>query len=189
MKIYRPTKTDGLRQLFGKDNTFPSVMPLYQSLGLIGHDGLDFIAMCKDPQVKHGGQCEEVYCNVIGTGDLTVTYVQKDDDKGWGIVAQDEQWNKFLWWHFDIINPIIFVGNKLKFGDVLGTSGDTGYSTGAHVHFGWYKYGEDYNNGYHGASDPMLFYDNRFCLDIKTQIGIIQKMIEFIMAVINTFKK
>lgn len=188
MKIYRPTKTDLLRQLFGKENTFPSVMPLYQSLGLEGHNGFDFAVRCQDTQVIHGGQCEPIYMSVIGA-DLTVVSFQRDDKYGYGINAQDEKGNKYCWWHFDILDPAIKIGAKLTFGQELGIAGNTGMSTGAHLHFGYYPATANKNNGYGGAEDPMPFYDNRFCLDIKSQIGIIQKMIEILLAVVNIIKR
>jgi hypothetical protein len=100
MKIYRPTKTNLLFQLFGKENTYPSVLKLYQSLGLEGHNGLDFGIQCKDNQVIHGGQCESIFMNIVGA-DLTVCSFQKDDKGGFGINALDEKGNKYCWWHFD----------------------------------------------------------------------------------------
>ena len=187
MKIYRPTKTDLLCQLFGKENTFASVMTLYKSLGLEGHNGFDFGVRCKDTQVIHGGMCESIYMNVIGA-DLTVCSFQIDNKYGYGINAVDEKGNKFCWWHFDYLNPNIYVGYKLTFGEELGVAGNTGLSTGAHLHFGYYPATANKNNGYGGSADPMPFYDNRFCLDIKSQIGWIQKMIELYMAIVNIIK-
>lgn len=188
MKIYRPTKTNLLRQLFGEKNTFPSVMPLYKKLGLLGHNGLDFMVRCKDDQIIHGGQCEPIYMNVIGVGDITVIYVQTDDKGGYGINAIADNGDKFCWWHFDSIAPGIRVGTKLTFGQELGIAGNTGMSTGAHLHFGWYPANESKDNGYTGAADPMPYYDNRFCLDIKTQIGIIQKLIDIYKALLLILK-
>jgi hypothetical protein len=177
MKIYRPVATNLITQGFGLAGTQPSLLPLYNSLGLKAHNGIDFAVACKDNHVKHGGLCEPVYSNVEGDGELTVTFVQKDDEKGWGIIAVDESWNKFLWWHFDIIDPLIYVGKKLLPGTLLGTSGNTGISTGSHVHFQYDKYGQDATDGYQGATDPTPYYDNRFILDIEKQIGIIKSSI------------
>lgn len=164
------------------------MIPAYNSIGLIAHNGIDFGVACKDGQVIHGGKCEEVFMNVIGV-DLTVISYQKDDKSGFGINAQDQYGNRYCWWHFDYLNPEIQIGTKLTFGQVLGVAGNTGMSTGAHVHFGYYRAGENLNNGFGGASDPESFYDNRFCLDIKTRIEIIQKLIELYKAVINILKK
>jgi Peptidase family M23. len=188
MKIYSPTHLHWIGQGFGVENTVPSLLAFYQSLGLKGHDGLDFQVNCVNTQLIHGGQCDQVFANVEGDGDLTVSYIQKDDVKGWGIIATDQLWNKFLWWHFDIINPDVVVGKILKPGDLLGVSGDTGYSTGAHCHFAYYKYGEDYQNGYHGACDPMPFYTPRFICDVEKQIGIIKMLIDLYTKIISLWK-
>jgi len=134
MKIYRPTKTNLLRQLFGKENTFPSMVEVYKSIGLEGHNGLDFGVACKDPQVIHGGQCEPIYMSIIGAN-LTVISYQKDDKGGFGINAEDEKGNRYCWWHFDYLNPNITIGHKLTFWEELGVAGNTGISTGAHLHF------------------------------------------------------
>ena len=189
MKIYFPCKTNIITQGFGVENTAGWMLPVYQKLGLKGHDGLDIGVVCKRYDVKVGGQCENLYNNVCGDGDLTITFVQKDVEKGFGLIAVDEKWNKFLWWHLDSFDPLIFVGQKLKFGQLIGVSGTTGNSTGPHCHFAYYPYGEDYNNGYHGAVSPAPYFDPRFCLTIKSQIDIIQKLLEILNALLKLFKK
>jgi len=187
MKIYRPVRTNLLCQKFVKKNTIPSVVKLYNILGSEGHNGFDFTVFCKDNQVIHGGLCEPVYMNVSGA-DLTVCSFQKDDKSGFGINAIDEKGNKYCWWHFDVLSPEIAVGTKLTFGQQLGIAGNTGMSKGAHVHFGYYPAYANRNNKYDGAEDPEPFYDNRFCLEIKSQIEIIQKLIELYKAIINIIK-
>lgn len=186
MKIYRPIKTNLIVQGFGRSNTSPSLIPLYESLGLKGHDGIDFAVQCKDHQAIHGGQCESVFQNVAE--DLIITYVQRDDKNGWGVNAVTLDGNyRFCWWHEDSFDPLVFVGQKLKFGDLIGIAGNTGKSTGAHLHFGFYPYWSQQNE-YGGADDPMPFYDNRFCVDIASQVNIIQKMIETIKNILGLLK-
>lgn len=187
MKIYRPCKLNHISQTFGPEGTQPSMIPAYNALGLTAHNGIDFNVCCKDHQVIHGGQCESIYMNVLGA-DLTVSSFQEDDKGGYGINAVDENGNKYCWWHFDYLNPFIEVGYKLTFGEELGVAGNTGMSTGAHLHFGYYPALANKNNGYGGAEDSMPFYDSRFCLDIKTQVGILQKLIELYLAIINIIK-
>jgi len=185
-KIYRPVKTNLLVQGFGRENTAKSLISLYESLGLAGHDGWDFMVQCKDHQAIHGGQCENIYQNVAE--DLIVTYVQKDDNYGYGINAITLDGNyKFCWWHEDSFDPLVQVGQKLKFGQLIGVAGNTGKSTGAHLHFGFYPYWAQQNE-YKGADDPTPYYDNKFCVDVAKQIGIIQSMIDVIKNILGIIK-
>jgi hypothetical protein len=188
MKIYSPVQSCQINQGFGALNTSPDAMPIYKAEGLLGHNGFDFGVRCKDMEVIHGGQCDPIYCNVEGDGELTVVYIQKDDATGYGVTVLDDKWNKFLWWHEDSFDPLVQMGMKIKPGQLLGISGNTGKSTGAHVHFGFYPYGADPKNGYDGAEDPTPYYDNRFVLDIEKQIGIIEAIIQVIQNLINLFK-
>ena len=43
--------------------------------------------------------------------------------------------NRFLYLHFDSINPNLSVGQTIKTGHFLGIEGSTGYATGRHTHF------------------------------------------------------
>ena len=152
-----------------------------------GHDGLDFAVKCKNHSVKMGGQCEIVYCNI--TEKLKITRIQKDVKSGFGIVACTfDNMYKFLWWHHDNIFPNLKVGDIIELGTPLAIAGNTGKSTGAHVHFGMYSYYENYDNGYRGASDPASFYSPIFCLNAKGQIGIIKKIINLYWLVVNKLK-
>jgi hypothetical protein len=189
MKIYSPLPACFFVQGYGIKGTAPSMMKAYQDIGLkYGHNGLDWGAICKDNQVHHGGQCEPVYMNVAGVGDLTVITVKKEDNGGHGINARAANGDIFCWWHFDIIDPTIYVGCKISFGQRLGISGNTGMSTGAHCHFGWYPaIGGDPEMK--GAADPTPYLDYRFCGSIKTQIDIIQKLLETLTAIVKLWKK
>lgn len=182
MKIYRGLKLNQRTQGYGKENTLPSMIPMYQSLGLLGHDGWDWAVTCKDHQVKHGGKCEPIYCDIDGYA--TITYIQKDDAYGWGINALDQDGiHKHCYWHFDTISPELSVGSRIEGGMMLGLAGNTGYSTGAHLHRGLYEYGQE-GNGYHGAIDITPYYQPIFIKDLidnlTTQISIMQQIINFI---------
>lgn len=186
--IYRAIKTNLLTQKFGRENTVPALLPLYESLGLLGHDGWDWIVNCKDGMAKHGGKCEEIYFDTNGSA--TISYIQKDDTYGFGINLVDEDGeHKHCFWHFDIINPALKVGDKVESGDLLGVAGNTGKSTAAHLHRGLYRYGEQ-QNGYHGAIDIAPFYIPIFIKDLvsnlEQQVGLLQKIINLLL---NIFKK
>lgn len=177
MRIFRCVRKNLIVQGYGPSKTQKSLIPLYNSLDLPAHDGLDFAVDCKDYSVKVGGQCENVYCDIDGYA--TITYIQKDVKGGFGIIAQDQDKNfKHLWWHFDSINPLLKVGSIIRAGDLLGVAGTTGKSTGPHVHRATYMYGME-DNGYNGALDPELWYTNIFILDylqtMNNSISVIEK--------------
>lgn len=189
MKIYSPTPSCFFVQGYGIKGTSPSMLKTYKDMGLrLGHNGLDFGVMCKDNQVHHNGQCESVFMNVAGVGDLKVFSVSRDENQGYGINAIDSVGNKYCWWHFDILNPLMFVGNTIKFGQVLGVAGNTGISTGAHCHFGYYPV-VGFDEGMGGAGDPTPYFENRFCGDVSTQIMIIQKLLDIYKGLLSLIKK
>jgi hypothetical protein len=173
--------------MFGLKGTAPSMIKEYNAIGLRAHNGIDFQVACADNQVHHGGKCEEAFCSIIGV-DLTVISVSRDERDGYGVNLQDQFGNRYCYWHFDVLDPLMFVGNKVTFGQRLGISGNTGMSTGAHVHFGYYPLSGG-EAGYGGAGDPEPYFDNRFCLDIKSRIAIIQKLLEIYKAIYNILKK
>jgi len=135
--------------------------------------------MCKNNLIQLGGQCENIYCDI--SNGAKITYIQKDIKHGFGIIAVDEEGEKHLWWHFDNINPDLSVGDKIESGDLLGVAGNTGYSTGAHLHRGYYRWNEDPNNGYEGATNPEPYFTNIFVLDyidtLKKQLTIFQRLV------------
>lgn len=195
MKIYRAVKFNILTQGFGVKGTKPELIPLYNSLGFNAHEGFDWAVNCKDHTVKHGGQCEQVYYDLDIKG--TIIGIQKSDEFGFGITARTEDKDgifEHLWWHFDTINPDLKVGTILESGDLLGVAGNTGRTTGAHLHremriMGKDTYGNYYkkepNNGYKSCIDMTPYFENQFILDVinnlVAQIGIWQK-------IINVFK-
>ena len=176
-------RSNVLTQGFGLANTKPFLLPIYNALGLKGHDGWDWSVRCQNNTAKTGGKCEPVYCGV--SKELVITYIQEDINKGFGVVATtpDKEW-KFLWWHLDSINPELKVGGKLETDTLIGIGGNTGQSTGAHLHFACYRYSEPHDNGYNGAISPEPYFVNIFAVDyinnLKAQVGVLTKIINLI---------
>jgi murein DD-endopeptidase MepM/ murein hydrolase activator NlpD len=76
----------------------------------------------------------------------------------------------------------------------LGISGNTGLSTGAHLHRALYSYLEDYDNGYHGAISPEPFFINIFVNDFietieKQKINLLQAIVYFLKDKISKILK
>lgn len=180
MKIYRMLKTNQINQGYGRAKTVPSLIPLYESYGLLGHDGIDFGVVCKDFTVMHGGGCEPIYYSCDGYG--TAVYIQKDDTNGWGVNILDQDGiHKTCYWHLDTIDVI--VGQRVEGGTRIGLSGRTGVGTGCHLHFGLYEYGQE-GNGYKGAIDPTPYYVpifvNDFIDSLAAKISLLQKLINLL---------
>lgn len=84
------------------------------------HSGIDFKAPIGTP--------------VLATADGEVI-VSKSDKTGYGkhIVIQHDEEFKTLYSHLSKLN--VKVGDKIKIGDVIGLVGNTGTSTGSHLHY------------------------------------------------------
>lgn len=202
MKILRCVKSNILTQGFGIDKTKPGLISLYNSLGLISHEGQDWAVVCQDNSLKVGGNCEKVYCDLDCKA--TITEIHKSEEYGLGIVALTEDKDgifQHLWWHFDSISDILKVGSVLESGTYLGVAGNTGRSTGAHVHralrpMARDTYGNLYKtqpeNGYKGFVDPSPYFENIFVLDklenLKAQVGILQKLLDLLKLMLKVGK-
>ncbi len=193
MRIFRPIKTNWITQKFGKENTFPILLKFYNSIGLKGHNGLDFKAI----------RGERVYWNCDLKGEVIGTIT--DLKLGYGVVILTKEYNKIhqhRHWHFLAIHCKI--GQTLNPGDLMGWADSTGNSTGDHDHYdlkpqtkvnGMLK-NEFQNNGYKGATDPMPFYVNIFILDyvmtlkrIEGQLAVIREKLKRIQEAIFSILK
>ena len=134
----------------------------YKADGLKGHQGIDFAMPTGTP----------IYAIFTGTVSGVSTDIQKGE--GVSIMSDDVfQWNgkpcKFICvcWHFKDKSISLKVGDKVKVGQQIGLSNNTGQSTGAHLHLSLIPIATDgsrnplagYNNGYHGCIDPLLYLE------------------------------
>lgn len=96
------------------------------SIGYGNHDGVDY-------GVPIGTQ-------VPSTTDGTVTYLTENDGTNWGggpgkgVIITDSQGRQHWYWHLSKIG--VSKGQQLKKGTLVGLSGNTGMSTGPHLHYG-----------------------------------------------------
>jgi murein DD-endopeptidase MepM/ murein hydrolase activator NlpD len=170
MELGRPLKANYIIQKFGLENTNPNMLKFYQSFGLKGHNGWDFICKDKDP----------LYFNCLDY-EGEVIELSYDRNAGIGIVVgvRTPRDNfKLIYWHLDRIE--VRVGQKVSTGQLLGHNDNTGYSTGTHLHFGLKKCDENFNtldrdNGYRGAISPEPYYKNVYVKElVDTQLRIIK---------------
>ncbi len=155
--LQRPFKGEfAISQKFGENlNGF------YRADGLLGHTGIDFPMPNGTP--------------IISPCDGLVIYTSNDIQKGEGVtILSDEifQCNgqpcklSCIVWHLKDQSIAVKVGHKVKVGDLLGLSNNTGQTTGPHLHFSTAPLAPDGSrkilfeaNGYRGCVDPLPFLD------------------------------
>ena len=112
----------------------------YAIYELLGHNGIDYGIITGT----------KLYSAINGT----VTEVAYDRD-GYGkyIKIENDECG-ILYAHMKTLSPIE-VGTKIVAGQEIGLSGNTGNSTGPHLHFAVFPKPRDRGNGYLGYIDPL----------------------------------
>lgn len=132
-KNFYEGKELGYSQYFGENPNW------YAPFGLKGHNGIDI----PTPQGTR------LFSVINGTVTETA-----NDVKGYGIYVKIENdYCGALYGHLREFS--LKVGDKVKAGDFVGFSGNTGNSTGPHLHLGIFPIPRDRNNGYSGYIDPL----------------------------------
>lgn len=92
---------------------------------------------------------------IYASHDGTVETISMDSSRGEGMVLKGED-GITLYWHFSV--PLVsHAGEEVKRGQKIGLSGNTGLSTGPHLHFEYRPTNESRTNGFYGAVDPTPF--------------------------------
>lgn len=103
----------------------------------LGHTGLDFPCAVGTP--------------VYASHDGTVISVSTDINRGEGVLIHGEDGDT-LYWHLS--QPQVQLGQTVTRGQQIGLSGNTGQSSGPHLHFEYRPHDVPTTNGYNGAVDP-----------------------------------
>ena len=150
---YRPCDTDRVTQVFGANPKY------YLPYGLPGHEGIDFGVGLNLP--FYAVQDGEVVWASDKTGSGTVS------NYGWHVyLKHNVNGTEFhtVYAHAKPNLPVM-VGENVKAGEIVGFSGNTGISSGPHIHFGllWVT---DTGNGYPmwrfgQCIDPWPFLDGK----------------------------
>jgi len=132
-----------------RNNLFGANPDLYRQFGMNGHNGLDFSVVSKTP-------VKAVYDGEV----IAVGY----DEKGYGhhVRINHEGFQTIYAHGYESVG--FEVGAKIKQGDIILKSGNTGFSTGPHLHFGLREIDAQgrvlkYDNGYYGYINPLLWLD------------------------------
>ena len=120
-------------QLYGRNPN------LYAPYGLKGHEGLDFAT--------------PIGTELLAPEDATITEVADTGSLGYGkYVAMQNDARGWLLGHMS--RQDVRVGQAVKAGQRCGLSGNTGHSTGPHVHLGTWIPGTPRDDGWLGYRDP-----------------------------------
>jgi hypothetical protein len=122
-------------QLFGANPA------MYARFNYKGHNGIDWATPVGTPILSpHAGTVIESREDKDGYG----LYVKVENSKEGSVLA-----------HFSKLDVV--AGQKVSEGQRLGLSGNTGYSTGPHLHWGYYLMPRDRSNGYGGFIDQSPY--------------------------------
>lgn len=113
----------------------------YDGVPLKGHNGLDF---------------GTPVASVIVAVDAGTVIEMANDEDGYGLyVKMKHIWGESLYAHLS--KQLVTVGQAIKKGQSVGLSGNTGVSTGPHLHFGLRINPYSRNDGWGGYSDPLPY--------------------------------
>lgn len=129
-----------ITQEWGNDLVIGGVH-IYAQFGLKGHNGVDYGTPTGTPILApHGGKVIEAAFDKYGYG----MYVKIENDKEGSILGHLKSF---------VVNP----GDTITEGTEIGISDNTGNSTGAHLHWGYFRKPRNKTDGYSGTTNPFPF--------------------------------
>lgn len=114
---------------------------VYKRLGLPGHNGIDWSLPVGVPILA------------VAAGKVVLV---DDSPDGFGLhVKLEHSWGQSLYAHLSRID--VKLEDEVKTGQRLALSGNTGFSSGPHLHFGVRVNPYDAQDGWHGYTNPQRF--------------------------------
>ncbi|MCZ2337795.1 MAG: M23 family metallopeptidase, partial [Chitinophagales bacterium] len=114
---------------------------VYAKWGYLGHNGIDYGTPTGTPILApHSGKVIEAAFDQYGYGN----YVKIENNTEGSVLA-----------HFS--KTEVSVGQEVKEGQRIALSGNTGNSTGPHLHWGYYRHPRNRQNGYGGFIDQTPY--------------------------------
>ena len=144
MKLLYPIDKVFIMQNFGERPGF------YKKYKMKGHNGIDFRTRFVDSPLGRR------YITAAASGSVEVV---RWDVTGYGVHVRIRHADGSMTIYGHLTKPYVSKGDKVAAGQRIGLSGNTGDSSGPHLHFeyrpsGWEKKA---GNGYAGAVDPLPF--------------------------------
>lgn len=143
-----PVKKEYITQKFGVNAA------AYAKFGLKGHNGIDYRAFLPNGDRCYEGGKSEVFAPHDGK---IIENVLDANGYGWYIKIENDKEGSVLG-HFHTQSPCK-VGSSVSEGQLVGYQGTTGNSTGIHLHWGYYKFPRDRQNGYAGFINQEGLYE------------------------------
>jgi hypothetical protein len=130
----------GISQLWGENAAFYSQYS-YEGVPLLGHNGVDFLT--------------PTGTNVLATagGDVSQAGFEAGGLGNYILVAHS--WGESLYGHLDSV--AVQVGQRVTRGMVIGKSGNSGGSSGPHLHFAIRAHPYVRGDGWGGYTDPLPY--------------------------------
>ncbi|MEW6285464.1 MAG: peptidoglycan DD-metalloendopeptidase family protein [Chloroflexota bacterium] len=127
-----------ITQLFGEN---PDI---YKKWGFPGHNGIDY------------GIPNGTPVNSAAAGTVSQVSFENGGYGNYVKIAHQDGSKTFYTYYAHLASAAVSAGQKVKAGQVIGYSNNTGASTGPHLHFGLKIDGE--NPAYKGYVDPMPYF-------------------------------
>lgn len=124
---------------------------IYSKFGLKGHNGIDFRAFLPNGERCYEGGKSEIFAP--HDGEVIENWFD-GNGYGWLVKIENNKEGSILA-HMSHKSPLK-PGQKVKAGDFVGYQGTTGFSTGIHLHWGYYPKPRNKANGYSGTVNQLL---------------------------------
>ncbi len=125
---------------FGAQPTDERIKKKYQEWGIVGHNGVDF-------GLQEGTE-------VLACDEGMVTQAGDNGDHGISVTIK-HSWGTSIYSHLQSFGAL--VNDHVAKAQVVGSSGQTGFTTGPHLHFSIQPNNPDTNNGYLGFINPAPY--------------------------------
>lgn len=125
---------------------------IYKQFDINGHNGIDYRTAFKGDTPK--GR-RYVYAAKWGK----VIEVGDQGDKGYGVFVRIQHFKDEQTIYAHLTKAYVKEGDAVETSQLIGLSGNTGFSSGAHLHFGFrpYNWKELIDNGFKGYVNPIQY--------------------------------
>lgn len=125
---------------FGAQPTEERIKKKYEEWGIVGHNGIDF-------GLQEGTE-------ILACDEGTVIQAGDNGDHGVSVTVK-HSWGTSIYSHLQSFG--VLVNDHVTKAQIIGSSGQTGFTTGPHLHFGIQPTSPDTTNGYLGFINPAPY--------------------------------